>query len=355
MQIFKGDCFHNGRQTKINIKAGLRSVFLLALGVNCIALVTTVIAQEKSAADKILDREFRDMMAWFPGQYNNQEQVYFEGNLDIPENERHEHIHHIFYPIKLKNFPGTTFYIQQSQSEDLNDIYRQRIYSFEPDYAENAIRLTIYTPKNPEALVDAHLDPSKLNELTIDDMILRPGCEVYWRKQAAQFIGTMKENACSFQSQRSGKTIFINDNLVLSEQAIWINDQAVDRDGNRVFGNINNIPHKNHKAREFTCWVSVKKKIGEDSWSFDSGLKVHDQGGWAWVTTDEDEPQKVGIKIRNVDWPTGYNRDSLVLYAYREGSDRAVSYAWTSPDGTRIALNLRWMQASCTLSDPQPF
>ena len=70
------------------------------------------------------------------------------------------------------------------------------------------------------------------------------------------------------------------------------------------------------------------------------------------MTTDEKKPQRVGIKMRNVVWPTGFNRDSLVLYAYRgEDEDRAVSYAWTSPDSDRIAINLRWMQASCTLEE----
>lgn len=307
-------------------------------------------AAEAESRNAVLDRDFKTMMTWFPGEYDNQEQVYFESELDVPEEERHERIHHIFHPVDLSDFPGETFYVQQYQNDDPADVYRQRIYSFEPDYDENAIRLTIYTPKAPEALIDAHLDPTKLDGVTQDDVITRPGCEVFWRREASQFIGFMKEGACSFVSSRSGKKIIINDDLVLSEDAIWISDRAEDEDGNYVFGNKAGIPHKNLKAREFTCWVSVKERSGDD-WAFESGLKVHDQGGRAWVTTDERRPQTAGIKIRNVRWPTGRNRDSLVLYAHRKGEDRAVSYTWTSPDGKRIAMNLRWMQASCTLSE----
>ena len=68
------------------------------------------------------------------------------------------------------------------------------------------------------------------------------------------------------------------------------------------------------------------------------------------MATDEPEPQRVGIKMRNVIWPSGSNRPSLVLYAYRPEEDRAVSYAWADPSAERIGINLRWMQASCTLT-----
>ena len=322
-----------------------RILMLLALGS---ALCGKAAAEHASPNDAILDRDFREMMEMFPGRYDNQEQVYFEEELGVPEGERHERTHHIFHPIKLENFPGETFYVQQYQNDDPADIYRQRIYSFEPDHDENAIRLTIYTPKNADPLVDAHLDPSKLDGLSPEDMIRRPGCDVFWRREVDQFAGYMKESACTFTSSRTNKKIIINDDLHLSKNAIWISDRAVDEDGNYVFGNKAGVPHKNNRVQLFSCWVSVKKKSGENDWSFDNNLEIHDQGGWIWVTTDERSPQKVGLKMRNVTWPTGYNRDSLVLYAYRDGDERARSYAWTSPDASRIALNLRWMQASCT-------
>lgn len=305
-------------------------------------------AQPASYDKEILDRDFREMMVMFPGRYDNQEQVYFEKELGVPEEDRHERTHHIFHQVKLPAFEGETFYIQQYQNNDPADIYRQRIYAFEPDYSENAVRLIIYTPKAPEALIDAHLNPAKLDGLTPDDMIVRPGCEVFWKREVDQFTGYMKDGACSFNSSRTGKKIIINDDLHLSDNAIWISDRAVDEDGAYVFGNRAGVPHKNNRAALFSCWVSVKTKSGEQDWSFDNDLELHDQGGWIWVTTDERRPQKVGLKMRNVVWPTGYNRNSLVLYAYRDGDDKARSYVWTSPDADRIAMNLRWVQASCT-------
>ena len=298
-------------------------------------------------SNAILDRDMQTFLEWFPGVYDNQEQVYFEKVLEVPEDERHERIHHTFAPVDMPAFGEHVFYVQQYIDDNPEDIYRQRIYVFTADYDENAIRLSIYTPNDVESLVDAHLDPSRLAGLTPGDAVNRPGCDVYWKRQANQFMGYMHDGACSFVSQRSGKRIIIDDDLLLTENEIWISDRAEDEDGNYVFGNKAGIPHKNRKARRFECWIAVLER-DEDSWTFKPALEVWDQGGSAWIETEEDEPQKIGIKMRNVVWPTGTNRNSLVLYAYRDDDERAESYVWGEPEATRLAMNLRWMQASCT-------
>ena len=297
----------------------------------------------------VLDRDMRTFLDWFPGVYDNQEQVYFEAQLGVPEDERHERIHHIFAPVDLPAFGEHVFYVQQYLDDDPTKIYRQRIYVFTPDYDEQAIRLSIYTPNDVESLVDAHRDHALLAGLTPAAARNIPGCDVFWRRRANQFIGDMKPGACSFDSKRSGKRIVIDDDLLLTEDALWISDRAEDEDGNYVFGNKAGVPHKNLKARRFVCWIAAQQRNGED-WTFRNDLEIWDQGGSVWIDTDEDEPQTIGIKMRNVRWPTGTNRDSLVLYAYRKGEDRAVSYVWGEPTATRLAMNLRWMQASCTLA-----
>lgn len=313
----------------------------------CLVLATAAVSADESG---VLERDFRTFLDWFPGVYDNAEQVFFEDELGVPEDERHERIHHTFARVVLPDFGEHVFYVQQYLDDEPSKIYRQRFYSFVLDFDENAIRLKVLTPKNTDAVVDAHLDPAKYQDLTMDDVTNVSGCDVFWQRRANQFVGYMKERACSFMSQRSGKRIFIDDDLLLSEDELWISDRAEDEEGNYVFGNKAGVPHKNRKARRFECWMAVKKQDG-DSWSFDSGLEVWDQGGSAWVTTDEPVPQTVGIKLRNVVWPTGTNRNSLVLYAYQQGDDRAVSYAWGAPDATSLGLNLRWMQASCRQID----
>jgi len=102
------------------------------------------------------------------------------------------------------------------------------------------------------------------------------------------------------------------------------------------------------KARMFSCWLSVPKASGT-GFTWHPGLKIHDQGDMVWVDNPEAKTPHIGLKIRRVDWPYGRNRNSLVLYVHTDDPARADSYVWTGYDGDRLALNLRWMQASCTL------
>ena len=296
----------------------------------------------------VLDKDFRTMMAWFPGVYDNQEQVYFEAEQEVDEALRHERIHHVFEPVDLPAFGEHVFYVQQHLNDDPAEIYRQRIYTFQPDYDEGAVRLTIHIPNDVASLVDAHLDPTKLTGLLPEQTRVLPGYDVFWRRQDNHFVGYMRPNACSYVSSESGKRIIFNDDLLLTENALWISDRAEDEEGNRVFGHPNGVPHKNRKARRFECWMTAMQRDGE--WTFRRGLEIYDQGGMVWLETEEQPPEKVGIKMRNVRWPYGNNRPSLVLYAYRPDEDSAVSYASADPSAQRIGINLRWMQASCSLA-----
>lgn len=106
------------------------------------------------------------------------------------------------------------------------------------------------------------------------------------------------------------------------------------------------------RGRPVTCWASVKrekaKADGSEDWSFQPGIHIQDQGGRARVG-GEGAPQAV-IRMRNVVWPSGPNRPSLVLYIHTpDQPDRAVSYAWADPNAARVGINLRWIQASCTI------
>jgi hypothetical protein len=109
------------------------------------------------------------------------------------------------------------------------------------------------------------------------------------------------------------------------------------------------------RARPVTCWAAVpkeaKKADGSVDWFFAQDVKIHDQGGRAVVGKDVAGLKPLIIRMRNVVWPAGNrNRPSLVLYVHTpDEPDKAVSYVWADPEAKRIGINLRWMQASCTV------
>ncbi len=109
------------------------------------------------------------------------------------------------------------------------------------------------------------------------------------------------------------------------------------------------------RARTAPCWSSLlratPKPDGGEDWSFARGLKLHDGGGRVRVADPDAEPAV--LRMRNVAFPSGPNRPSLVLYVHTpDEPERAVSYAWADPDAKRVGINLRWMQASCTIDEP---
>jgi hypothetical protein len=108
------------------------------------------------------------------------------------------------------------------------------------------------------------------------------------------------------------------------------------------------------RARPVTCWGSVpkfrKKPDGSNDWYFAAALKIHDQGGRVLFGGGDTGAPPVILRMRNVIWPTGTNKPSLVLYVHKpENPDHAESYSWADPDAKRIGINLRWMQASCSI------
>ena len=106
------------------------------------------------------------------------------------------------------------------------------------------------------------------------------------------------------------------------------------------------------KAREFYCWVSVRKFAGKpdggEDWTFQRNLANFDQGGRLSIAGNGEAPD-VTIRLRRVTWAKGSrNKPSLVIYVHKDDPLRAESYSWTSPDATMVGINLRWMQASCS-------
>lgn len=322
-------------------------------------------AQERAVTEAdVLARDLRDLTTWFTGRFDNDLQVMFDAELNVPAEARNGRIHSIFKPVDLPAFGTNVFYVEQYADNNPTRVYRQRIYRFAVDSAENAIKLEIFapSPEQERAILGAWADPSKLAGLTPEAMTLYPGCEVYWRRQENQFVGSMKTDACRVQSRRSGRLLIINDDLVLTPDALWIKDVARDETGAWVYGNRAGVPHKLRKARGFTCWTAVLRGAGHGdsgegnaNWQFQRGGWIHDQGGELQLVTDEAEPRRFYLRLRLVEWPYGTNRPSLTLYAHEAGNPRAVSYSWADEGAQRIGINLRWLQASCTLDPANPF
>jgi hypothetical protein len=288
------------------------------------------------------------MMKWFEGRFDNYAQTFDEkeSKAEFP----HENIHSIFARVAMPQIGENVFYVQQYMDGDLKKIYRQRLYSFTVNKKEKAIELKIFTVPDEKAVLNAHLDNSKLAGLTLEKLDSPKGCEVYWRLKGDKFEGSMKPDACRVVSKRSGKTLIITDDLFLTKDEILINDQAKDDKGAYVFGNKSGVHHKLKRVRNFEGWTAVMKDGSTammdqdspvDAYDGQRNLMTHDQGGSVRIN------DKYSAQLAQLTHKNGTKVFTLKIIDNATG--KTVAYTWTNPEAERIGINLRWVLAGFAL------
>ncbi len=293
----------------------------------------------------VLRRDFNTMMGWLEGEFDNIEQVYFSGVLGVDEASRPDRLHRIIQRVAVPVLGDMVFYVTQYRDNDPDKITSRHLYHFTPDFEQFLIVQKRY---DLDAGVNVPISDEDFAALTLNDLKDRPdGCDILWRRRADQFIGAERAGPCAPQAGSSIADDADRVDLILSEDEMWMDGRLMGRDGKASKGYNIGVTYKFMKQQTFTCWVFARDEGSERGGVFKDGLKISDQGGEIWVPLSE-QGKKVGIKMRHVRWPYGNNRNSLVLYAHNDDSGNAVAYAWTEPDGERIALNLRWIQASCS-------
>lgn len=286
----------------------MRPLAIAAVGLG-LALSACQTAHSPSA-DAALSQDLEEMLAWFPGVYDNIEQIESERQAMLESELRHRHLNHTFYPVEIPGIPGQQLYAQQYQHHDPANLYRQRIYSFEPDLEEGAIRLTIYTPHAPETLTDIHLMPERLAAMQAEDFILKPGCEVFWTRAEDQFEGYLKPKACSYYSTRYETQVYLEETLTLRRDALLLNDRGVDGDGNLVFGVDDKAPTINLKQSKFSKLDVELQEIAR----LMSGDYFSDAEGGAR------EGRPIYMRVRNITPPIG-QRHAMYAEMRHDGPD----------------------------------
>ncbi len=307
------------------------------------------------AQNNALQADLEEMMQWFEGEFDNFQQTWKENEDNVDQEIRHERIHSIFKKIEAPKLGNNVFYVKQFQNGDTTDIYRQRIYNFHINDAEQAIQLDIYsflTPEDGEKYAMANHNPSILKDIAVENLRATTGCEVYWKKNGDHFIGYMKDRACHFTSRRSGKEIYITDTLKLTQDEIWIQDEAEDADGNYIFGNKAGIPHKLKKCRFFKGWIAIEKAPKSDDYYFMKHIILHDQGQKVQLIDDKDGTKtKYAVELSEVIYASGI--EVLKLAIYEEGKEKAPAYVWANPNAKQIGINIRTMSTGFTLIEAE--
>lgn len=291
-----------------------------------------------------LQAQVQAMELLLQGEFNNFAQVYKEKEDKQPE--VHEHIHTILKKVHLPMLGNHVLYVLQYLDGDSTKIYRQRLYSLVPNQAEGAVQLNIYSFDHDSLYYYAHNDTLKLRNLTMGNLSTTQGCAVYWKPTKDGYTGYTKPNACNFISKRTGKKIIVTDSLLLTANELWIRDQAVDENGEYVYGNKANIPHKLKRCIYYKGWLLLQKAGFNEAYHSMRNLLWHDQGKRIRLYTEDNTPTKYEVELAHVVY--GSSTQVLKLAVYEVGISKAIMYTWASPGTNNIGINIRWLQAGLT-------
>jgi len=204
-------------------------------------LILGLTACERDVDDQAdeIDDTLALIQTWFGGAYDNSAQVADDKAKNLPADKIHMPIHQIVAPVTIEGFDGLTYYQQLTNDGTTDTLLGVGIYQFRPDPATGSVKLRLHMFNDAEKFVDAHLDPGKLDGVTLVDVHSSEGCAFYFSasEDGSQVKGVMGEPGCYPISRSTGKKIHHIDELIIRPDELLNNARYYDLDGTLLFGN----------------------------------------------------------------------------------------------------------------------
>ncbi|MEQ8736794.1 MAG: chromophore lyase CpcT/CpeT [Rhodospirillaceae bacterium] len=299
-------------------------------------------------AEGDMDPNARDLLIltdWFEGEFDNEEQRWFYTRNGGEGEPKHLRMHAAHKRLDLPNIGEHVFYLQHHINDDPTDVARQRIAVFISEPEDQSIRMKQGFFKDPGKALNAHLDPSKLADLTADDIFFIENCDIFWRREADQYVANMKPKACQF-----GEGDLLRYSVhrwTLSETKLWLVDSSflVSNDSLHV-GLPVDEPFRMRRSKIFECEVTFRTEDGREARSV-KDIRLHSQGGLVWFDPDENG-DVYGLRMRDKEYPFYSERpDFLLLSLQKKGQATMVGYALTDVEARRVGFNLGSVLGHC--------
>ncbi|XQW83569.1 CpcT/CpeT family chromophore lyase [Thalassotalea piscium] len=327
--------------------------------------MVAIVTHESKAvtSERITDKLLLKFDQFVQGEFDNYNQVNFQHNdyladADIPK-KKHARL---FVRITRINAPklGQDVYYQEIHDGGKNKpVYRQSIQIVTPNYERNHLIAENYTFKLPEKFT--HLAENE-NAKNLDLNDLKPvgeNCHSEYRLVGDSFIGGIDRSQCKVSSKKFGY-LNLSTQQVFTQDAFWHLEEGFLPSGKMLFGREDDIPHKLKRVKNFTCWAAFKNdkqtENGEPEWDFFKDITIHDQGGIAEFTTTGKVPKHYILRLKQTVFPAGNRPSVFEMFIHEKSEDlqlpetEALAYTWTNIGATRLGINLRWMQSSCSLN-----
>lgn len=319
----------------------IRAPALILVALLCLA--TPVSGQQQaaheSARSDMLSRQLDHLLASLHGDWGNMDQFFFQHRLGVEAASRRTLVHVSIVPVEMEGVtdhtPGRGVFSQLriSAGDGSQEILDQRLLEHQIDRDSG------------DLISHIRSFGGELHD-----------CRVIWRLNGGQYLGRQSGSQCPDWGEGTGEMA-----LTVSKGDLWV---ARKRQQDLSVADRYVSELRLRQARMFTCRINViltdegQMDFGQlrvqrfDTWT---DLRLHDQGGEVWITTNDSPARRLGLRLHHVVWPFGDSAPSrglFLLNADVPDDGRGIAYASSSPDSVRLALSNREISASCFMDVP---
>lgn len=217
---------------------------------------------------QLSNANLRLFVSLFCGEFDNYVQVAMEraAGMQPGDGGGHEHIH-----CSIVQVAPTLLFARYYFNGDPARVFRSRLYAVTPsDRCERGIvemRIFRFYEETLQQLQRANYDVTAIQWQDDDVYDWLRGCEVFWERYdppednsshlthddaaeelgihpGTRFVGYMEGGGCECYSPEIEGRIRVMDDLLLTENELWVADRGFDDSNNFVYGNRSGIPYK---------------------------------------------------------------------------------------------------------------
>lgn len=315
-------------------------------------LLTPITAFTEERSFTLLERELEYLVAIWPGDYDNREQLGFDASVGKKDMDSggHLRVHSQIRRVEVPALGDYVLYVEEYKNNDPTSIFRQRLYVLSADEEEKAIRLKLMFFKDGKSLLGAHENPSLLKALDSNAVSSLKGCDVFIRRDGDWLAGAMQPKTCVFGE--GNKRRYSDYQLRVTSGQYWFRDRILNAATDAVMEQVADFSwHQLEKARWFSCMIDFPRESGGPPVVTHHYAEMHDQGG-TFPFTHPDGRDMV-LTMRN-NWSYGMQRETFVIVVQQgDESGPTLVYAWGNPGADRIGVNPGYLRVQCDLNTPQ--
>jgi hypothetical protein len=299
-----------------------------------------------------LDGHLRLLMNWWPGEYDNHEQIVRQsgGGISVHVYEPVFRIHSHFGRLDLPELGENVLYVEEYLNNDPANISRICVYSLTVDEVAQGVRIKLHAFKDEDredSMIGAHKDPDRLAGIKVSDLrAFSDPCDVILQFQGGQFNGGMARESC-------GEDAWFEYQVSVGPNFNWTRDRQISRETGEVTWNqtkgANFAWIQMTKARHFICTVNYNLDGDMTKTEFLTEIEVHDQGGAADIAWPDGRTLEFQLHTREFASPS--ERVFPLFRIHEKGNYVPIAYGWAVDDADRFGLNLGWFYTLCQLKE----